>query len=255
MGYLKKQYEPEIRMAAHEARPDPSDPIAGGMVRGRMIEPSDLERMLADRGLDLPGVAFGDPTAMEIVAWHMCRLIETHDEVRVTMLSVMRRRHVDEDGTAHQESMDSRTLSFTPDEVRLVEVNHRRVNGNPRRDEPTILWRIEDEEGEGPFRSPFMRRRISLAATDGEDNGWTNDLPLPCEEGLDMHGQHLCAVADRASLGLWFPTPVRRLLGNHGYSMVRIRADAGAAQVGETQAVYDTTRSEVLSRRMLIGTD
>jgi hypothetical protein len=218
-----------------------------------MIEPADLERMLTVRGTTFPAVAFGDPSAMEITAWHMCRLIEAEDETRVTVLSVMRRRHVDEDGTTHQESMDSRTISISSDSIRLIEVNHHPVEGNPRRDEPTTLWRIEDEEGEGPFRSPFMRRRISLAATDGEDNGWTNDLPLPMEEGLDMHGQHLCAIADHASLGIWFPVPVRRLLGDHGYSIVRIQAQAGAAQVGRTQAVYDSTRAEVVSRRMLMG--
>jgi hypothetical protein len=209
-----------------------------------------VEAMLAERGTTFAKAAFGAPEAVEIVKWMSVTATQHHDGLRIAVILTVRRRHGEDN---HETKSDLRTLLLSPDGVRLVENNFRTVPGNPRSDAPTRLWRIEDDDGEGPFRSPNIRRLISLAATDGEDNGWTSDFATSVEEGLDMHDFHLCATADLRSFRTWFPMPVRRLLADHGYHLVRLLAEPGAAQVGASQAIYDPSRTLVLSRRSLLG--
>lgn len=238
------------------ASPGPEPFPAGGDMVADAVR-TEIEAMLSAHGTDYVQAAFGDPSCIEVLGWRRCDVIREERRIRVDVVSRIRRRHVgcdEENGCdALEDRDDHRTLVITPDGVRLVAIEHREVDGNPRADRTVRLWRIEDDDGKGPFRSLSMRRRMSLAATDGEDGGWTNAFRLPSEEGLDQHGHHLCAVADPASLREWFPMPVRRLLGEWGYSLVRLEAEPGAAQIGRTQAVYDPNRTRVISRRPLIG--
>lgn len=237
--------------------PSDSETVSGSNAMVPEAVRAEVEAMLSAHGTDYVHAAFGDPICIEVLGWRRCDVIQSEEHVRVDVVSRIRRRHVgcgeDNGCDALEERDDHRTLVITPEEVRLVAIAHQEVDGNPRTNRPVRLWRIEDDDGEGPFRSLSMRRRMSHAATDGEDGGWTNAFRLPSEEGLDQHGHHLCAVADIASLREWFPMPVRRLLGEWGYSLVRLEAEPGAAQIGRTQAVYDPNRTRVISRRPLIG--
>jgi hypothetical protein len=94
------------------------------------------------------------------------------------------------------------------------------------------LYRVEDEDGAGPWRArPFdLRGRIGATSMFdwceevGLEGGMHNDttgFPNPREDGISnaMAGTYLSACRSTAQIDHWFPEPLRQVMRREGFRL------------------------------------
>lgn len=97
------------------------------------------------------------------------------------------------------------------------------------------VFRIEDDNGNGPFRHDHILNAMGRHIDHDCDNGF----PTPHQEGLDFRsGEHKCGCASMRDLVTWFPRPVRQILAREGYSFTVLEVPDDRIQMGERQVIY-----------------
>lgn len=137
--------------------------------------------------------------------------------------------------------------------IDLKGAHQARLAAAPRNAAPLTLWRIETETGRGPFIDFDTYEAMDLAAARAGIPSHTADMPNPADEGLVEDEALRSATTSPRLLARWFPRPIRQALGELGYHVVRIEAEADTVQVGGLQALYHPARSRVVERRPLMA--
>lgn len=99
------------------------------------------------------------------------------------------------------------------------------------------VFRIEDDDGNGPFRYNHIIDAMGTYVVHTTDNGF----PTPQEEGLNFTSCHKCGCLSPRELVRWFPRPVREILAREGYSLAIYEVPESQVQIGEHQVIYVST--------------
>ncbi len=214
----------------------PLEPAPFTPWNGIVITRADAERMLAAVGADFEVVGLGDVEGRVLTDWIDTWLIRDADADYVTVVACIEDRGF--------QQIVEREIEIRDGRVRLHSSNGELTSGTPHNDAPILLWRIEDAAGHGPFRPGPGLSAMNLAMTGDAAVCWHQTaMPTPHYEGLDQFRHLHCGTPSLRMLVRWFPRCARKALAAHDYRLVTLLVAPGAAQVGETQALYNPRRA------------
>jgi len=200
---------------------------------GLSIGRPQVDALLADVGTTFEILIQAGSPSRRVTSWTECVLVKQHGATYITADVVYESNGRSGDlGQAEIEIRDGR--------ARLTAWNGRETTGTPYNDEALVLWRVEHEDGHGPFRLGQALRDMNAAMTGDPEVCWHQaNMTTALDEDLDQTHSMRAAVACRRDLVRWFPRRARLALAPHGYRVVRLLVAAGSAQIGTTQAIYN----------------
>lgn len=114
----------------------------------------------------------------------------------------------------------------------------------------TTVWRIEDSEGNGPYRGEDnIARYLGEMQREGLiDNGplpWSDDMLQEKFNRGAKPANWLCGFANIEQYKSWFCSEeARDLLDRQGYCLVKYEVDSADAWVGRTQAIFSPDKAK-----------
>lgn len=115
------------------------------------------------------------------------------------------------------------------------------------------VYRIEAEDGSGPFQSTELIEAMDAAMIDAGRIGpdktpWHDRLPMPWADGIDAaelvgFQTPRTGCASLRQLVTWFPRPCREVLVANGHRMIAFEVPHSAVSSGRRQVVFDAAQA------------
>ncbi len=109
-----------------------------------------------------------------------------------------------------------------------------------------IVWRIENEQGQGPYHGvPSLYRAFNCEANSMH--------PSPGTDGIKNYrdDEHVCGFISIGKMHDWFDRDYKKWLRKNEYLLAQYKAKPYNVKIGRKQCVFDKVRATLIERQRI----